>query len=88
MQSHLSVLRQQQMSITPPSLEQLNLTSDITVTETSSVALSNKTLTSPVNGTLSGTAFLDEDSFGSNSATMVSTIHQGHVDAIRVVHQV
>jgi len=44
--------------------------SRITGTET----LTNKTLTSPVlNGTLSGTAFLDEDNFSSNSAIAVAS---------------
>ena len=68
----------------PASAGTVALTSDITVTETSSVALSNKTLTSPVlNGTLSGTAFLDEDSFSSNSATAVASQQsiKAYVDA-------
>tara|TARA_Y100001937_G_scaffold49528_1_gene68973 strand:- start:1759 stop:3963 length:2205 start_codon:yes stop_codon:yes gene_type:complete len=68
----------------PASTGTVALTSDITVTETSSVALSNKTLTSPVlNGTLSGTAFLDEDSFSSNSATAVASQQsiKAYVDA-------
>lgn len=43
---------------------------DISSTQT----LSNKTLTSPVlNGTLSGSAFLDEDSMASDSATAVAS---------------
>ena len=41
---------------------------------TDSQTLTNKTLTSPVlNGSLSGTAFLDEDNFSSNSATAVAS---------------
>ena len=48
---------------------------DSTVTTlTGSQTLTNKTLTSPVlNGTLSGTAFLDEDTMSSNSATAVAS---------------
>ena len=48
---------------------------DSTVTTlTGSQTLTNKTLTSPVlNGTLSGTAFLDEDNFASDSATAVAS---------------
>jgi len=48
------------------------------------VTMTNKTLTSPVlNGTLSGTAFLDEDSFSSNSATAVASQQsiKAYVDA-------
>ena len=46
--------------------------------------LTNKTLTSPVlNGTLSGTAFLDEDTMSSNSATAVASQQsiKAYVDA-------
>lgn len=44
------------------------------ITETSSATLSNKTYTDPVlNGTISGTAFLDEDDFASDSATKVAS---------------
>jgi len=52
---------------------------DITIdnsvaTLTGSQVLSGKTLTSPVlNGTLSGSAFLDEDNFSSDSATAVAS---------------
>jgi hypothetical protein len=48
---------------------------DSTVTTlTGSQTLTNKTLTSPVlNGTLSGTAFLDEDTMSSDSATAVAS---------------
>ena len=48
---------------------------DSTVTRlTAHQTLTNKTLTSPVlNGTLSGSAFLDEDNFSSNSATAVAS---------------
>ena len=58
----------------PASAGTLALTSDIAVTATSTTALSNKTLTSPVlNGTLSGTGFLDEDNMASDSATAVAS---------------
>ena len=52
-----------------------NITIDSTVaTLTGSQILTNKTLTSPVlNGTLSGTAFLDEDNMSSDSATAVAS---------------
>jgi hypothetical protein len=44
------------------------------VTDTNTLALSKKTLTSPVlNGCLSGTAFLDDDCFTANSATKVAS---------------
>jgi hypothetical protein len=44
------------------------------ITETGTATLSNKTLTSPVlNGTLSGTAFKDEDNMASDSATAVAS---------------
>jgi len=52
-----------------------DITIDNTVaTLTGSQVLSAKTLTSPVlNGTLSGSAFLDEDNFSSDSATAVAS---------------
>ena len=52
-----------------------NITIDNTVaTLTGSQVLASKTLTSPVlNGTLSGSAFLDEDNFSSDSATAVAS---------------
>ena len=52
-----------------------NIAIDSTVaTLTDSQILTNKTLTSPVlNGTLSGTAFLDEDNMSSDSATAVAS---------------
>ncbi len=52
-----------------------NIAIDSTVaTLTGSQILTNKTLTSPVlNGTLSGTAFLDEDNMSSDSATAVAS---------------
>ena len=52
-----------------------NITIDSTVaTLTGSQILTNKTLTSPVlNGTLSGTSFLDEDNMSSDSATAVAS---------------
>jgi len=49
-----------------------------------SQTFTNKTLTSPVlNGTLTGTAFLDEDAFGSNSAVAVASQQsiKAYVDA-------
>ncbi len=58
---------------------------DSTVTRLSAhQTLTNKTLTSPVlNGTLSGTAFLDEDNFSSNSAIAVASQQsiKAYVDA-------
>jgi hypothetical protein len=46
----------------------------VTVDKTTAQILSSKTLTSPVlNGTLSGTAFLDEDTFSSDSAIAVAS---------------
>jgi hypothetical protein len=53
----------------------LTVAIDSTVaTLTGSQTLTNKTLTSPVlNGTLSGTAFLDEDNMASDSATAVAS---------------
>ena len=52
-----------------------NIAIDSTVaTLTGSQILTNKTLTSPVlNGTLSGTSFLDEDNMSSDSATAVAS---------------
>ena len=52
-----------------------NITIDNTVaTLAGSQVLASKTLTSPVlNGTLSGSAFLDEDNFSSDSATAVAS---------------
>ena len=53
-------------------------------TLTGTQTLTNKTLTSPVlNGTLSGTAFLDEDTMSSNSATAVASQQsiKAYVDA-------
>ena len=55
---------------------------------TDAQTLSAKTLTSPViNGTLSGTAFLDEDDFSSNSPTAVSSQQaiKAYVDSLRAV---
>ena len=52
---------------------------------TASQTLTNKTLTSPVlNGSLSGTAFLDEDDLSSNSAVAVASQQsiKAYVDAI------
>lgn len=52
--------------------------------QTSSQTLTSKTLTSPVlNGSLSGTAFLDEDDMTSNSATKVASQQsiKAYVDA-------
>ena len=68
----------------PSSAGTLALTSDITVTASSSTVFTNKTLTSPVlNGTLSGTAFLDKDNMASNSATALASQQsiKAYVDA-------
>ena len=70
----------------PASAGTLALTSDLTsyITASSSDTLTNKTLTNPVlNGTLSGTGFLDEDSMSSNSATAVASQQsiKAYVDA-------
>ena len=58
---------------------------DATVARLSAAqTFTNKTLTSPVlNGTLSGSAFLDEDNFSSNSATAVASQQsiKAYVDA-------
>ena len=60
---------------TSGSLNTLTVSIDSTVaTLVGTQTLSNKTLTSPVlNGTLSGTAFLDEDNMASDSATAVAS---------------
>ena len=70
----------------PASAGTLALTSDLTsyISASSSDTLTNKTLTNPVlNGTLSGTGFLDEDSMSSNSATAVASQQsiKAYVDA-------
>ena len=52
----------------------LVIDTSVTVDKTTAQTLSSKTLTSPVlNGTLSGTAFLDEDTFSSDSAIAVAS---------------
>jgi len=70
---------------TSGSLNTLTVAIDSTVaTLTGSQTLTNKTLTSPVlNGTLSGTAFLDEDTMSSNSDTAVASQQsiKAYVDA-------
>ena len=70
---------------TSGSLNTLTVAIDSTVaTLTGSQTLTNKTLTSPVlNGTLSGTAFLDEDNMASDSATAVASQQsiKAYVDA-------
>ena len=67
------------------SAQTITLNIDSTVaTLTGSQTLTNKILTSPVlNGTLSGTAFLDEDTMSSNSATAVASQQsiKAYVDA-------
>ena len=58
----------------PSSAGTLALTSDITVTASSSTVFTNKTLTSAVLNTgVSGTAVLDEDNMASDSATQLAT---------------
>ena len=53
---------------------ELVIDTSITVDKTTAQTLSSKTLTSPVlNGTLSGTAFLDEDTLSSDSAIAVAS---------------
>ena len=65
-------------------MKQLAVTRLDTYVSGTTATLTNKTLTSPVlNGTLSGTAFLDEDDFSSNSATKVASQQsiKAYVDA-------
>ncbi len=65
-------------------MKQLAVTRLDTYVSGTTATLTNKTLTSPVlNGTLSGTAFLDEDNFSSNSATKVASQQsiKAYVDA-------
>ena len=60
-------------SLTGP-IPDLTIDTSITVDKTTTQTLSAKTLTSPVlNGTLSGTAFLDEDNMASDSAIAVAS---------------
>jgi len=62
----------------------LPTSTDTLVGRATTDTLTNKTLTSPVlNGTLSGTAFLDEDTMSSNSATAVASQQsiKAYVDA-------
>ena len=60
-------------SLTGP-IPDLTIDTSITVDKTTAQTLSSKTLTSPVlNGTLSGTAFLDEDNMASDSAIAVAS---------------
>lgn len=65
-------------NIPPKSIGQRELDETV-LTESSTNTLTNKTLTSPtltnpvLNGTLSGTAFLDEDAMSSNSAVAVAS---------------
>ena len=63
---------------------ELVIDTSITVDKTTAQTLSSKTLTSPVlNGTLSGTAFLDEDTLSSDSAIAVASQQsiKAYVDA-------
>ena len=60
-------------SLTGP-IPDLTIDTSITVDKTTAQNLTNKTLTSPVLDTaISGTAFLDEDNFASDSATKVAS---------------
>ena len=60
-------------SLTGP-VPNLTIDTSITVDKTTAQNLTNKTLTSPVlNTAISGTAFLDEDNFSSDSATKVAS---------------
>ena len=60
-------------SLTGP-VPNLTIDTSITVDKTTAQTLTNKTLTSPVlNTAISGTAFLDEDNFASDSATKVAS---------------
>ena len=60
-------------SLTGP-VPNLTIDTSITVDKTTAQTLTNKTLTSPVlNTAISGTAFLDEDNFSSDSATKVAS---------------
>jgi len=64
--------------------DELVIDTSITVDKTTTQTLSSKTLTSPVlNGTLSGTAFLDEDTLSSDSAIAVASQQsiKAYVDA-------
>ena len=64
--------------------DELVIDTSITVDKTTAQTLSSKTLTSPVlNGTLSGTAFLDEDTLSSDSAIAVASQQsiKAYVDA-------
>ena len=68
----------------PSTAGTLALTSDITVTASSTTTFTNKTLTSPVLNTgVSGTAVLDEDDMSSDSATQLATQQsiKAYVDA-------
>jgi len=61
-----------------------SVTLNADVTDSSTTTFTNKTLTSPVlNGTLSGTAFLDEDTLSSDSAIAVASQQsiKAYVDA-------
>ena len=66
------------------SMKQIAVTRLDTYVSGTTATLTNKTLTSPVlNGTLSGTAFLDEDNMSSDSATKVASQQsiRAYVDA-------
>ena len=90
-QAHLSLIDEDDMSsdsaTRPPSQQSVKAYVDAqehAVTATSTTTFTNKTLTSPVLNTgVSGSAILDEDAMGSNSATQLATQQsiKAYVDA-------
>jgi len=68
---HQSIIDSLATLVNPDDISQIN--TDI-VTKTGTQTLTNKTLTSPIiNNSISGSAFLDEDTMSSNSATKVAS---------------